>query len=90
MKRFFKILLILILVSGSIIAFLGYVPFETKNETLKNRIITYRKLNGLTQFQFAKLVEVDPTTIFAIEKGERKVSTKVSLKIFEKLKELYL
>ena len=73
---------------NNIISFLGYAPFETKGETLKDRIPTYRKLNGFTQFQIAELAGVDPSTLASIEKGEREVSNKTFLKISTKMKGL--
>ncbi|MHB9010665.1 MAG: hypothetical protein ACYC49_00340 [Ignavibacteriaceae bacterium] len=45
-----------------IIEFLGYVPFELPQETIGNKVKTYRNEHGLRQRKLAKLWNVDPTT----------------------------
>ena len=37
-----------------IISFLGYIPFNAKDDSLAEKMKTYRMLNGLTQDQLAK------------------------------------
>lgn len=53
-----------------IIEFLGYIPFNTKFNNLRDQIITYRRLHGLTQKKLANLLRIDMTTIGHWERGE--------------------
>jgi DNA-binding XRE family transcriptional regulator len=53
-----------------IIEFLGYIPFNTKSNNLREQIITYRRLQGLTQKKLANLLKVEMTTIGHWERGE--------------------
>ena len=64
-----------------IIAFLGYVPIINENP-----IRNYRIQNGITQTEFARILEIDPTTLSRIErsKGER-MSMKVQIKLYHLL-----
>ena len=53
-----------------IFGFLGYCPFEFDTSTFAGKIKSYRYLNGLTQKQFAKLMNVDPATVSRWEDGK--------------------
>jgi transcriptional regulator with XRE-family HTH domain len=53
-----------------IIEFLGYDPFAKKSENQGDRIREYRRVNGLTQKNLARLLAVDPSTIGAWENSE--------------------
>ena len=55
-----------------IIEFLGYVPFDTSNKTLRDKIIIYRKLLGISQGEFARLIGIDPSTLGNWEHGKTK------------------
>jgi len=55
-----------------IIKFLGYTPFDTEFEDLGQKIRAYRKLFGLRQKDLARLLGVDPGTIYHWEKGKHK------------------
>jgi len=46
-----------------IIEFLGYIPFETKYNSLGERIIIFRRIHGLSQKKLASLIGIDSTTI---------------------------
>ena len=59
-----------ILYIPEIIKFLGYIPFKTKTDSLREQIILYRRLHGLTQKKLAQLLGVDFTTIGHWERGE--------------------
>ena len=53
-----------------IIEFLGYIPFNTTSNSLREQIVTYRRLHGLTQKKLAQLLGVDFTTIGHWERSE--------------------
>ena len=53
-----------------IIEFLGYIPFKTTSTSLKEQIIIYRRLHGLTQKELAHLLGIDKTSIGHWERGE--------------------
>jgi len=55
-----------------IIEFLGYIPFDTSDQTLGNKIIIYRKLRGISQEKFARIIGVDPGTLGKWERGKTK------------------
>ena len=55
-----------------IIKFLGYVPFDTSNKTLSDKILIYRKLLGMNQREFARLIGIDPSTLGHWERGKTK------------------
>ena len=55
-----------------IIEFLGYVPFDTSNQTLGNKILIYRKLSGLSQRKLARLIGIEPSTLGHWERGKTK------------------
>lgn len=50
-----------------IISFLGYVPFSIANETLSQRLKSYRALNGISHEQMGILLGVDGSTISSWE-----------------------
>ncbi len=64
-----------------IIDFLGYVPFNTDFKDLKDKLIFYRKLSGLSQEKLAALLQVDESTVASWEKGEHKPSKKLLYKL---------
>ena len=64
-----------------IIQFLGYVPFELPKETMSDKMITYRKVHGLTQRKLAELLSVDETTIRDWENCKHKPSKKLLKRI---------
>lgn len=53
-----------------IIEFLGYIPFNAKSNSLREQIVTYRRVHGLTQKKLACLLGIDPTSIGHWERGE--------------------
>lgn len=57
-----------------IIEFLGYSPFELDTSTFKGKIKEYRYVNGLSQKRFAKMMNVDPSTVRLWEEGKGSVS----------------
>ena len=54
----------------NIIKFLGYAPFDTSNQTFGNNIIIYRKLHGISQREFARIIGIDPSTLGHWERGK--------------------
>jgi transcriptional regulator with XRE-family HTH domain len=60
-----------------IIEFLGYLPPQLKAETLTEKIKLFRKLFGLSQKDLAKILRVDPSTIWRWEKGKGQPSQKL-------------
>src|ERR1700690_408918 len=44
-----------------IFAFLGYDPLPSPT-TLAERLVHFRQFRGLTQYQLARIIQVDPTT----------------------------
>ena len=52
--------------------FLGYIPFDTSNQTLGDKIIIYSKLSGLSQRKFARIIGIDPSTLGHWEHGKTK------------------
>jgi len=59
-----------------IIKFLGYKPDCIKTTTLGEKIVTYRKLLGLTQKELAHRLGIDPSTLGRWERGKSKPSKK--------------
>ncbi len=53
----------------AIIAFLGFVPFEV-GESLGERIVAWRKLNGMPRSELADRLGVDESTVWRWEAGE--------------------
>jgi transcriptional regulator with XRE-family HTH domain len=62
-----------------IIKFLGYVPFNLQPKTLGGKLLTYRKVLGVSQKELAQKLGVDPSTLARWERDEGKPS-KSSLK----------
>lgn len=60
----------------NIISFLEYAP-----DIIINPIKKYRTEKGLTQKELAKILEIDPTTLARIERGDKIISLKVKLKL---------
>ncbi len=52
-----------------IIEFLGFVPFEV-GETLGERILEWRTIQGMPRSELASVLEVDPSTVWRWEAGE--------------------
>jgi len=59
-----------------IISFLGYTP-----EMNENPIIKYRIRKGLSQKEFARIIEIDSTTLSRIERGSERIREKVKKKL---------
>ena len=53
-----------------IIGVLGYDPLPSPT-TLPERLVHLRQIRGLTQYQLARIIQVDPTTVARWERGER-------------------
>jgi transcriptional regulator with XRE-family HTH domain len=60
-----------------VIEFLGYVPAEFKPGTVAQRIVTYRRLLGLSQKELARRLRVDQSTLGRWEKGKGRPSSRV-------------
>ena len=69
----------------NIIKFLGYVPFETSCDTLRDKLITSRKLSGLSQRKFARLIGIDSSTLGRWERGKTKPSPDKITKFIENI-----
>ena len=61
-----------------IISFLGYIPIVKENS-----IKSYRIQNGLSQKEFARILEIDPTTLSRIERGSEGISRCVMKKLIK-------
>ena len=59
-----------------IISFLGYSP-----DIIENPIKKYRIEKGISQKELARILEIDPTTLSRIEKGNERISQVVKLKL---------
>lgn len=55
-----------------IIEFLGYMPFDLPKGTIGDKIRVYRKIHGLSQRKFAKLLRIDEATIRDWESKKRR------------------
>jgi len=55
-----------------IIEFLGYLPFKTNGLSTGEKIVLYRKSKGISQFNFARQLGIDPSTLARWEKGRGK------------------
>ena len=69
-----------------IIQFLGYVPYDYPLNTLRERVITYRKSQSLSQREMAKKLNIDPSTLAELERNVRKPMKKTLEKLQEFLK----
>ena len=65
-----------------IIAFLNYCPYFG-SKTFFERLVAYRKSQGISQKVLAQKLGVDPSTLAYWERGERKLMNK-SIRILEK------
>ena len=61
----------------SIIAFLGYVPYDTRSGSLAKRILACRRVMGLSQRELARRVGVDPSTLGCWEREGGRPSKKL-------------
>ncbi len=52
-----------------IIEFLGYNPLIGNQNTLGERLLRYRKGQGITQKELAKQIGIDPTTLSRLERN---------------------
>jgi len=59
-----------------IIKFLGYIPDSLQAKTLGEKIITSRRLCGLTQKELTRRLDIDPSTLARSEKGKNQLSKK--------------
>lgn len=55
-----------------IIEFLGFLPFELDPSTFIGKLKAYRLRNGLSHKRLGKILNVNATTIWGWESGERK------------------
>ncbi len=53
----------------AIVAFLGYVPFSTHGD-FREKLKAYRRLHGLSQTRLARMIGVDPSTVWHWERGD--------------------
>ncbi len=63
-----------------VIDFIGYYPFP-EPKTLGERIVRYRRINGLNQTELANLIGFNVCTVSAWEKGGSKIWPKTVNKI---------
>lgn len=56
----------------SIIEFLGYIPFETQQGSLGEKITTFRCIHGLSQKKLASELDLDHSTLGGWERGEHR------------------
>jgi len=65
----------------AIIRFLGYNPLPVP-KSLADKLLSARKALGITQKEMAKRLEIDPTTLARLERGQgRKVFSKTLAKL---------
>ena len=67
-----------------IIEFQGYVPLDTSNLPIGEKIVIYRHLLGLSQRKLAHQLGIDPSTLSKWERDKRKPSERF-LKRIEKM-----
>ncbi|MEE9214079.1 MAG: helix-turn-helix transcriptional regulator [Thermodesulfobacteriota bacterium] len=60
-----------------IIEFLGYVPFDTSNMSVGEKIVSYRRLLGLSQKKLAHRLGIDPSTLGRWERDKRQPPERV-------------
>ena len=60
-----------------IVSFLGYAPDDSPPQGLGQRIVTKRRLMGLSQKALARRLRIDPTTLARWERGEGRPSRKL-------------
>ena len=73
-----------------IIAFLGYIPYDTQSGTLGKRIVACRRTMGLTQKELARRLDVDPSTLRRWETGGERPSRKYYARVLAFLSDLAL
>jgi len=64
-----------------IIAFLGYVPYDTQSGTLGTRIVACRRAKGLTQKELAHDLGVHPSTLARWECGKGQPSQRLHARL---------
>jgi len=73
-----------------VIAFLGYVPYDTQSGPLAKRIMACRHAMGLTQKEFARRLGVDPSTLARWETARGQPSKKLRQRLMAFLNNLSL
>lgn len=73
-----------------IVTLLGYYPFEQETHTMGGKIKKCRLLRGLSQEQFAKLINVNRASIMNWENGTVTPKGETILKLLKVLKDLPL
>jgi len=71
--------------AGRIIKFLGYNPYQINNKTFGDQLKSYRYLNGLTQKDLAKILNIDLSTVGAWEKNMSEPKTMLRNKVLKRL-----
>ena len=64
-----------------VLGFLGYMPLTAHPESLGQKLVTFRRVRGVSQKAMARRLKVDPTTLARWERGERKPSRKLVKKV---------
>jgi transcriptional regulator with XRE-family HTH domain len=72
-----------------VIKFLGYNPLPSSPTTLGEKLLAYRKLNGITQEELARQLGVDPTTLARWERGQGKPIQKIAEEIRKFIDKIY-
>jgi DNA-binding transcriptional regulator YiaG len=60
-----------------IISFLGYNPYEAKDNSVEQKIYAYGCMNGLSHKRLGKLLNVDASTVRAWEQGKKLIPYKM-------------
>jgi transcriptional regulator with XRE-family HTH domain len=68
-----------------IIEFLGYVPYDTTEKTVGERILAYRRYLGLSQEKLARSLGIDPSTLGRWERDKRRPLKRLLERLKEKL-----
>jgi transcriptional regulator with XRE-family HTH domain len=66
-----------------VIAFLGYDPSIAEPKTLGEKVLQYRKSQGLSQKELARQMGIDPTTLARLERNEGRCLPGVLRKVIE-------
>jgi transcriptional regulator with XRE-family HTH domain len=69
--------------------FLGYNPFPVP-QNIGEQLVQYRKMQGLSQEEFARCLKVDPATLGRWERRERRPEGKFLAKVKAVLKDKLL
>ena len=64
-----------------IIEFLGHDPFKKETAYLGDKILEYRRIQGLTQEKLAEQLGIDLTTLASWERGKHRPTKKLLEKI---------